>query len=242
MFGWFRGKPECPVDPATRDWIDRRWAWLEHEFGVERLRNAPLVLPSPEFFPGRYDGTDEDVRQLLDRVCAYMDVDPNLVEMSIFEDRNPVNDGYPDVAGLYHAASGRFRVWLEETNLHDPLALVATMAHELGHVHLLGHGRISPEADDHESLTDLLTVYFGLGVLRANSVIREQYWQEGHWAGWSIGRRGYLGMSEYGYAFALYARGRAEDGSKWARELRLDVRTAFKQAMQFLAEHGQSAG
>ena len=35
---------------ATRDWIDRRWAWLEDQFGVERLHTSPLVLPNPEEF------------------------------------------------------------------------------------------------------------------------------------------------------------------------------------------------
>lgn len=121
-------------------------------------------------------------------------------------------------------------------NLDDPVALVGTMAHELGHVHLLGHGRVSEDAEDHEPLTDLLTVFFGMGVFTANSVIRENYWSAGQVSGWSMGRRGYLGMHQYGYAFARFARARSEDGSDWSRELRLDVRTAFRDAMRFLAQ------
>jgi hypothetical protein len=110
------------------------------------------------------------------------------------------------------------------------------MAHELGHVHLLGHGRLTPDAEDHEPLTDLLTVFLGLGVFTANAVIREQYWDAGGWAGWKMGRRGYLGMPVYGYALALFARTRGEDGSAWSGELRPDVRSAFRQAGRFLAE------
>jgi hypothetical protein len=109
-----------------------------------------------------------------------------------------------------------------------------SIAHELGHVHLLGHDRISGEAEDHEPLTDLLTVYFGLGVLTANSVIREQYWHEGYSSGWKMGRQGYLTMPIYGYALARFARLRGEDGEEWSRELRPDVRSAFKQSMRFL--------
>ena len=66
----------------------------------------------------------------------------------------------------------------------------------LGHVHLLGHGRIDDEAEDHEPLTDLLTVLFGMGVFTANAVIREHHWDAGPVSGWSINRRGYLGMPE----------------------------------------------
>jgi hypothetical protein len=54
---------------------------------------------------------------------------------------------------------GRRRV--EAANLDDPLAMVATAAHELGHVRRLGHGWLSDEAADHEPLTDLLTVFLG---------------------------------------------------------------------------------
>jgi len=244
MFGWSRSKLECPVNAAVRQWIDGRWQWLEEQFGVERLRTCPVVLPRPEFFPGPYHGTDEDARRMLDQVCEFMGIDPATVELSLYEDedRNPIYEGQwqQGTAGLYHPEGGEFRIWVEVSNLDDPLAMVGTMAHELGHVHLLGHGRVSADAEDHEPLTDLLTVFFGLGVFTANSVIREEYWQAGNYAGWSMGRRGYLGMPQYGYAFARFARARGEDGAAWSRELRLDVRSAFQQAMRFLAAEAES--
>jgi hypothetical protein len=86
MFGWFRSKPACPVDLATREWIDKRWDWLVTQFGLERLRKTAVVLPRPEYFPDPYHGSDEDVRRILDRVCGYMDIDPATVELSLYED------------------------------------------------------------------------------------------------------------------------------------------------------------
>src|SRR6266851_10508241 len=63
-------------------------------------------------------------------------------------------------AGFYsHDPSGdrensegesRMMVALRSTQLRDPLSLVATMAHELGHAILLGGGLISPKTPDHE--------------------------------------------------------------------------------------------
>lgn len=241
MFDWFRSKPTCPIEDAMREWIDNRWAWLEGQFGVQRLLNAEVILPRAEYFPDPFSGTEEAARVMLDRVCGYMDIDPGTVELSLYEDRNPVYEGQwqHGTAGLYHEQAGKYRIWIEVNNLDDPLGMVGTMAHELGHVHLLGHGRITGDADDHEPLTDLLTVYLGLGVFTANSVIRENYWQLGHYSGWSMGRRGYLGMPMYGYAFARFARSRGEENPAWAQELRLDVRSAFKQAMRFLDEEAE---
>ena len=90
-------------------------------------------------------------------------------------------------------------------------------------------------APDHEPLTDLLTVYFGMGILCANSVVQTSSWQQGRRSGWSIGRQGYLSMPAYGYALARFACAREEDGSDWEKELRLDVRSAFRASMELLA-------
>lgn len=241
LLDWFRSKPECPIDAATRAWVDSRWLWLESQFGAERVNDVRVILPRPEFFPDAYNGTDEDARIILDRVCQYMDLDPACVEMSIYDDQDPLTD-HPmfggksqGTAGLYHAEGDKFRIWIEATNLNDPLGMVATMAHELAHVHLLGHGRLTGEEEDHEPLTDLLTVFLGLGVITANAVVREQSWQDGPSSGWKIGRRGYLTMPIYGYALARFAWSRGEYGHEWSPELRPDVRSAFNQATRFLA-------
>lgn len=237
MFGIFGAKPICPVDPATREWIDRRWAWLEREFGRDGPRKCQVVLPRPEFFPDSFQGTEADAQRMLQRVCGYLGIDPESVELVLYEDRNPVHEGRwrQGTAGLYEE-QGKFRIWVEAANLDDPLTLVATLAHELGHVHLLGHRRISPEADDHEPLTDLLTVFLGLGVFTANSVIRERHWHAGEVSMWSMSKSGYLSMPMYGYALALFSRARGEERPAWAKHLRPDVRAALNQATHFLTE------
>jgi hypothetical protein len=77
-------------------------------------------------------------------------------------------------------------------------------------------------------LTDLLAVYFGLGVFMANNAIREVNWRSAGWSGWSLGRQGYMTMPEYAYALALYSLARGEQRPHWARCLRPDVRAFFK--------------
>jgi hypothetical protein len=241
MFGWLRSRVECPVDPPIMEWIERRMLWLTEQFGWDRLCSVPVILPEPEYFPDPFHGTPEDARRLLDRVCGYMGVDPDAVELHFYQDRNPVQGTHGQLgsAGLYEGAQGRHRVGIEVANLNDPLAMVGTMAHELSHVLLLGQGRISPEEEDHERLTDLLTVFLGMGVFTANSVIREHYWHAGEIYGWRIERRGYLTMPMYGYALALFARARGEERPSWVKYLRRDVRSAFKKAVRFFEEGGQ---
>ena len=49
MFGWFR--PTCPVDVATKRWIEERLNWLAREFPTNVFTEKPLILPTAEFFP-----------------------------------------------------------------------------------------------------------------------------------------------------------------------------------------------
>jgi hypothetical protein len=242
MFGWFRSPAQCPVEAQSKDWIERRMQWLTENFGWNRLQSVQVILPTPEFFPDPYHGSPEDAGLILERVCGYMGIDPKTIELAWYEDRNPVHDehGRQGTAGLYQKGQDRYHVWVEVSNLDDPLALVATIAHELGHVHLLGHGRLTQETEDHEPLTDLLTVFLGMGVFTANSVIRENYWHAGAVSGWDMGRQGYLTMPMYGYALSLFAWARQEERPSWARELRPDVRSPFDQGLRFLHEKGDS--
>jgi hypothetical protein len=236
----FNSTSKCPVEPKAREWIEHRMHWLTQQFGLNKLRSTQIVLPRAKFFPDGFDGSDESVRALLNRVCNYMGITGETIHLSFYEERPPVEtDGLVEgTAGLYVEEGGAFRIWLEVKNLDDPLALVATMAHELGHVLLLGHGRISADVEDHEPLTDLLTVFLGLGVITANSVVRETSWSAGVWSGWSVGRRGYLTMQMYGYALALFAHLRDETRPDWAKHLRPDVRAAFKLSQLWIANEG----
>src|SRR5688572_15300244 len=79
-----RSTIECPIDQETREWMDRRWQWLGREFGMERVRIAQVILPTPEFFPEEYHGTDEDVEVMMHQVARYMGLDPATLELRLY--------------------------------------------------------------------------------------------------------------------------------------------------------------
>lgn len=217
-----------------RRWIDVRWNWLTEQFGSNFHRE--IVLTEPEYFPDGYHYDEASVGSYLLRVCTYMDVNPEQIRLHFYDERSDevVRDRPQTTAGLFIESSDHFQIWIESKQIADPLALVATLAHELAHVRLLGEKRISPEAPDHELLTDLLTIYLGLGIFTSNSVIREAYWQEGNHSGWRMSRQGYLPMPMLGYALALFATSRGEANPTWLKYLRTDIRSHFNQSMKLI--------
>jgi hypothetical protein len=180
----FWSTPTCPVEDEDKIWIDESMQWLLEEFGRETFRDVTLVLPTDEFFPDEYFDDEEHAEALVTRVCHYIKVKRDRIEVEFFEDQDHemqrslcFMEGSPEgVSGHYNKRRDKFVISLESSQLSDPMSLVATVAHELGHVRLLGEGRIHGGFEDHEPLTDLLTVFFGLGIFTANSAFSFKQW------------------------------------------------------------------
>jgi hypothetical protein len=246
MFG---SKPRCPVVEREQHWIESSMDWFRRQFGDPPMRR-PVILPTDDYFPGTYAGTDAEVRSVVRRVSGYMDVDPDLVDVEFYR------ESAPDVAGLgrpmqrgtaghYVVRDGRPVCGIEDAMAARPTALVATIAHELGHHLLLGGDRIEPDREDGEPLTDLLTVYFGLGIFGANAALefsqiggplrssRGQVPPAGR-SGWRASRLGYLTEPMFGYALARCAWLRGEEHPPWMSYVDENPRDAMRKGLRYL--------
>ena len=245
--------PPCdlPVTPAEKSWIEDSFRWLICEFGTEDFLKRRTVLPERSFFPDSYKGTDTCVEALVARVCSYMGVDASSIEIYHLEKnedlsakhRTGVSESEHGVAGLYQhptAEQPNPTIFIRVDLRKEPMNLVATVAHELGHVILLGGGRISRDHESHELLTDLITVFFGLGIFTANSAFSFSQWQDYSHQGWKTSRMGYMSEEQFGYALACYAWLRSEPKPDWAKHLSINIRTYFKESMSYLTKGGQT--
>jgi hypothetical protein len=244
----FWSTPTCPVEEDDKLWIEESMQWLLEEFGTETFREVAVVLPTDEFFPDEYVGDEEDVEALVERVCDYMNVDRDRLNVEFFaDDRDEfqsslcfIEGSSEGAAGYYNKRRDKFVISLDSSQLSDPMSLVATIAHELGHVRLLGEGRLHGGYDDHEPLTDLLTVFFGLGVFTANSAFRFSQWTGSSQQGWRAERKGYLTEEMLGYALALFTLMRGERNPAWGQFLAGSVKTYFKNALKYLEKTGEA--
>jgi len=248
----FWGPPKLQLREEQKEWIEKSFQWLLKQFGEDFFLKRQTILPQQSFFPDKYDGTEECVTKLVERVCAYMDVDPNLVEVDFFFDRDETaakhrtgNQGeYSGAAGLYFSKASkeaRRKIAINVSQFKNPMSLVATIAHELGHVILLGGGKISHDDKDHEYLTDLITVFFGLGIFTANSAFQFSQWQDHSHQGWRTARLGYMSEEMFAYSLAVYAWMRGETNPKWSSCLAMNVGHYFKQSMKYLGKGGQTS-
>jgi hypothetical protein len=246
MFGLFskKQKPECPIDPEMRLWMENAFLYLATQFGHDNIATKPMLQPTPEHFPFQFDSSKESLINTAEIVARQMEIDINEINLETFEQNiqefgsdfghriwtEVDNDSDNTLAaGLYFDKNdqGKYDILIEQKNLSDPESLVATLAHEFAHIKLLGEKRL--DFND-ESLTDLTPVVFGLGIFNANSSFKE------HKSFDSYGHNslGYLNQREWGYALALYSHFRQEENPEWIKFLTPNLKSDYKKSVEFI--------
>jgi hypothetical protein len=215
-----------PVEDRERLWIEKMLAWCLERFGREALE-AEVLTPTPRFFPGRYQGTPDDVLALVDLVRAHLRVDPAEIAVALYD-----SGRRPKVAGHYSVRDGVGLIAIGMEDAPDPRHVIAVAAHELCHHKLLYRGIASAAEEDHEPLTDLATVFFGLGVFTANAAFT--FSQNAR--GWRRRQLGYINQPMFGYALAYTAKLRGERQPEWAQHLDTNPKGYFKKAVRYLEQ------
>lgn len=226
---------KCPVSAKARLWTEESLQWLRGEFGDDAL-NGEVLRPQTVFPPG-YTGIEDDVGVVLRRLCDRMGVPVKSVEIEFDDDPDVVPDPGVPVAHHFSGAAGEYRrrggtavLAIRRRQLRHPVALAATLAHELAHARLLGERHIDPGRSDSEQLTDLTTIFFGSGIFTANAAFDFSQTQ----TGWQSSHLGYLGETLSGYALAYFAYLRGEREPAWAAALDTNPRAYMRQGLRYL--------
>jgi hypothetical protein len=239
--------PRCPVDDRECTWITENIGWLRGQFGDAPL-SAPVILPTSDYFPPPFSGSDQDIRSVVSKAACYMGAQTDVnIEFSDDIDhvralQRMIPAGMTEsagAAGTYAAGpeGGRPVITIDRSSTSEPVQLVAVIAHELGHVRLLGEGRLPAGRKDGEPLTDLATVYLGMGIFTANAAFDfSRLPPDGNQrtGGWRAQRLGYMTEQMLGFALAHYAMLRAEPDPPWARYLDTNPRVYMKHGIRYL--------
>ncbi|HTJ12294.1 MAG TPA: hypothetical protein VL547_09725 [Dinghuibacter sp.] len=239
---WLKG---CPVNEIDRRWLESAIKLLLGFFGSDRR----VLIPHHTDFPIQYDRSDQSANKTMRIVAGQMEVDPDSIQVQFFEDEKRKLDagsffgdevfleGGKYALGHYggQTVEGQYEIWLNRSLLTQPESMVATLAHEIAHIKLLGEERMD-KTDEH--LTDLTTVVFGLGVFNANAAFQIIKTATSH--GWR--KKGYLTQMQWGYALALFAHVRHEQTPAWIDHLTRSIKKDFLQAQGFIRDNPEKIG
>jgi hypothetical protein len=165
---------ERPLDQLTR---------LVLAAGADTFVAAPIVAPDDRAFPDRWTPDAAGVERLLRRVLGHAGLGALELELSIdayaeteiqvdAQGRAQIT-GHRGTAAWFAGIRGRTcRFGVDVNGLADPGQLAGTLAHEAAHAYRHYHDLVARDPALEEQLTDLTTVYLGLGILTANASVR----------------------------------------------------------------------
>lgn len=212
------------IDRDIEDWVFENWALLHQNFGPQKpLANTPLIQPKPGVFGAAEKSARATGKNIFETVRKLAGMADWPVELESFESQkiaqvsefHHLNPSEQSPAGLFISDGQETPIIRYDIALVEkPAQLIATFAHELSHMLLLGSGvEEGYDPDIGELLTDLTAVYLGFGVFLANTAFEFEAHQGTFSQGWSSRRSGYLSENTLLLATALFLRtsGHPED-------------------------------
>lgn len=239
--------PKCPVDESTKERIEESFLWLLSHFGEDAFGRSEIILPSNKDFPERLFADEKSVNAYIKAICGFMDVDYKTVSLSFFADTGQKNFhplATPDTigskaCGLYYFYGRKHKLAVDQSLLRVPASLVATIAHSLAHAKLKKHS-FKDNKGSEEFLTDLVTIFFGMGIFTSNSIFRSQQFANAQYQGWRLAKEGYIDEESAGYALAIFAYMKGETKPTWAKYLETNPKHYFKQGLKYLIKTGDT--
>jgi hypothetical protein len=200
------------LDEETMSWHLDAFEWLVASFAGRRSFAASwLVLPAPGFFVYDHETGHALAERLFRQVEDYCDLPGSRLRLTpeqfVPDEGDALLFGRVQhgrhAMGTYSPGEIRHLPAL----IREPLVLIGTFAHELGH-HLLHAGASTPPpidgADEEEFLTDLAAVYLGFGVFLANQAFSFDQHGDTFSQGWRSSRRGYLPERDLVFGTAIF--------------------------------------
>ncbi|MDP3658003.1 MAG: hypothetical protein Q8R45_13705 [Brevundimonas sp.] len=238
------------LDPEVEQWHLDVWATLIERFNEGRsFADTPVALPTRDFFPPTEATGHAKAEHVFDCVKAIM----RMPDWPCVLEPQPRRTTGQQVAQFVHIAgdeapNGTFRVEPDgvvvityaRDLLDDPMALVATLAHELSH-YLLASEADLVEDETHELMTDLTVAFAGLGVFGANSAFSFEQHGDAFSQGWRSRSSGYLSPRSWAFALAVFGELRGDDGGM-ANYLKPEIEGLRRQAVKYLRKKPELLG
>ena len=215
----------CPVDEENRVWLEKSFSHLLDIFGRPATKNRRVLIPDRSCFPVRFDGSERAAFEALEIVSKQMEVPFEKIRIDFYDEQlRYITEGTP--GGLYWGKqeADTYEISIARELLDEPEELVATIAHEISHIKLLGENRME---ENDEKMTDMTTMFFGMGIFNANAAFKTFN------SGWSSS--GYLTQMEWGYVLALFAQIRNETQPDWLQHLCTNVKADFLKSQRYIA-------
>lgn len=200
------------ASPERQRWLIEQLAALIRRVGPAPLLHAPLVEPTPRFFPDAWQRDVAGAGAITRRLLDHARLESLELELEPFHNEAIDDDEHEErryVVGFFRGIEGGVcQFGIHVPALDDPEYLAGVMAHEVAHAYRHHHRLAVEERAVEEELTDLTTVFLGSGCLTANLAERVIVERSPQYVSLRRSAGGYLSVEDFAFLIALQLRAR----------------------------------
>ncbi|MCR9248914.1 MAG: hypothetical protein NXI20_00765 [bacterium] len=238
-------KPKSIITTEDEEWLISVFDWFEDKFKL-KIEDMEMYPPTTNFIGFKYQGTTDDVINMVELVREKMMVrKSSRIEVYFYDEFQRMEFTDEAIISNYEEGTqlsngqyskdllGIYQIGIERSLIKNPILLIATIAHEIAHIKLLGERKIK---ENDEPLTDVITSLFGFGIFTANSSISKMTTYSGNThSGWNMsGGSGYLHYKIHAFMLALWLFKKGQDDADWLQYLERDILSGVKKSLKYL--------
>ena len=231
------------LDETTRDWIHEVFAWaMRHQGQQIFFGGTRLVLPTPEFFPGRADSVHGMAQLVFDSVRRHAGLDhwpcrlqePGALAPQAYPPRAlAVPTRIPHGSAMPVATGSAALFSYAPELVPNPEALIANFAREFAHYLAAAAPERPPAGEENWGhVTELVGVFMGFGIVLANTAFNVRVNSCGSCQGPAAERPGFLSRADLSYALALFCRLKDIAPNQARPHLKSGLRPFFRRALR----------
>jgi len=154
----------------TQEWVDQKIGYLYFSLKNEMERTRSPFFPPRDFY-NKWSGNDFSLAIMAQKILSYLN-EPVGNFIVVF------HSSLGDTPGVFTVTKeGQEVIFVNDKYVKDPYAVSAVLAHEIMHLYLMSRKHIVLEdKKENELLTDLGTIYLGLGILVINGMSYKSNW------------------------------------------------------------------
>ncbi|WP_444957169.1 hypothetical protein [Microbulbifer sp. ZKSA002] len=245
MFGIFKSK--SVLSKQDTEFQIATFKWLLRNFGGDDFyQHATLVLPTKEYFPSKVETPEQAATETFLAVKKYAGMEnwpcrlkaqEKDVDIKVAPTLTIQNTPQDPLGTFEIKEDDEVIITYNPTVAHNPMQLVATLAHELAH-YLTATSPEEPPGgwDNWEFVTDIAATFLGFGIFMANAAFTFQQFTSVDSQGWRYNRSGYLSESEYIYSLAIFLKLKKIPVEKAASHLKPNLRKVLKKSINEISK------
>jgi len=236
---FWNSKPDCPVSPFDKDWIEKSFIWFENHLRNDFLKEHSFLLPTKEVFPFDKIQSGIEIEKIIEIICNHIEFDSSKIDIKIIvDDEVEFSEGIKSKNSVYDDFR---KSLLNENGKYDLLVYSMYNDKMIRAIHYINRQLVYFKMRDENifnffngHMNDMASLLYGLGIINGNSVILHDKWKGMSHYGWSVSRAGFMTQQMYGYTFALVSNIRNETNPSWVEFLSNDIKGYYKRALRYL--------